>query len=208
MDRALHVWLEFDMDVWCDWARNHGLTEATIEFARKNPKRMAPDDRTDLPNSVVITPSPRSMEFLGALYEPGMDRKMLKNIAQGLIGKTVTTDYLAHIAEYEAREGQLSGVGQLTVEHILTGNFAAPLAAEMSAGEAGAERVEATVRLMAADTLAKYKPDPKVAVHVAGFLRAVGQPLVRPCVEAIHQVSPEWMPLVQAAYRQKNAVLA
>jgi hypothetical protein len=202
-NRAVHAVLEFDAAGWGEWARGRGLERGVTSFALKNADTLLPERVTELPDWFEVPVTPRSFENLASLYVPGMDREMLRVIAQGTIGLKAADDFMEHIRNHEANAaGQASGVGQLTVENILTGDFAAPLAAELASGAGGEERVAQTVLVMAEDGLAKNRPDARIAGHVAAFLRAVGPLLVHSSVEAIHGAAPEWTPLVSKAYKQ------
>lgn len=190
LNRMVHVNLSFSAEGWLGYMADKGRPPQVLAFARNNVDRL-PAEMPELPDEFHVPVTPRSFENLSCLYEPGMDRGLLRLIAQGLIGKELAADFLREVEESEAAEHFR---GQLSAEHIMVGHWEGPLGADLAAGNG--YHVQAVVEQLA-HQLRGWKPTDEHTACLAAFLRACPQRIAAWLEADIKQHAPAWHGPVQ-----------
>lgn len=164
MDRMLHIPLGFDVVRWIAWADSTDIPEDVVGFTARFPDMMA-EAQSDLEH-LDIKATPRSMEYLARLYEPGMDLGLLEVIAEGLIGRTPAESFLNHVMNADRPVSAID---------VLSGEYQERLSAHL---EAGRDDLVMASRALVVGKLAaaKYRPgtDEPLARQVAGYAQLLG----------------------------------
>jgi len=105
INRMVHYAPGWDAPEWVRWAEGVGIAQEIVDFALRYRTEYVDIGEEQLPQEVVQKGrcSPRSLEYLAALYEPGMDEHLLRVLAVGLIGRDATDALLAMLKEGEIR---------------------------------------------------------------------------------------------------------
>lgn len=138
MDRMLHVALGFDPVRWAAWAGKTEVDPEIVGFLAKNPEMMA-EAEPRMPDEIEIQATPRTLEYLARLYEPGMDQDLLRVLAHGLIGKQAGEEFIRHV----------NGTDKpVTAEEVFSCAFQEKLASHIANGRV--DLVEASMTLLVA----------------------------------------------------------
>jgi hypothetical protein len=79
---------------WVNWALKNGKIPAkVIDFVLQVPNRVERGEAR-LPGDVNPAATPRSLTYLGALYEEGMPLRMLHTLGMGLIGEDAIEEFI------------------------------------------------------------------------------------------------------------------
>lgn len=189
MDRMLHIPLGFDPVRWIAWAGSTDIPEEVLNFTARFPDLMAKTE-TSL-ESLEIKATPRSMEYLARLYEPGMDLDFLRLIASGLIGETAADAFINHLKQTD---------NPVTAVEVLSGDFKEKLSAHISAGRQdliNASR-DLLVGKLANSKYIEGKHDP-LARQVAAYAQMLGQEGYKSFWQQLVDNAPHWAGPVRRA---------
>lgn len=95
MDRLLHYNFTWNAPAWVRWAEDEGINHKVIDFALQNPDIVEGGD-PELPLNVNPVATPRSLQYFGALYDEGMEPRMLRLITIGLLGREAANVMIDH----------------------------------------------------------------------------------------------------------------
>lgn len=178
IDRMLHIPVGFDLARWIAWADGADVQQVMQEFAADN-RALIPGSDIKLP-LLPISATPRSLEYLSRLYEPGMNRRLLITIGRGLIGDEATARFLEHIdTEKTGRQTALKA------SEILTGAFNGPKAGFSP------EANESTNEFLLAAMINRDPEEPAIG-YVASYLRSLPADVAKSIWERIGLDAPEW----------------
>jgi len=122
MNRMVHIALGFDPVRWAAWAGNTEIDADIVTFLARNPEMMA-EAVPKLPDEIDVQATPRSLEYLARLYEPGMDQDLLRVLAHGLIGRHAGEAFIRHV----------NGIDKpVSAEEVLAGQFAEKLGSHIA----------------------------------------------------------------------------
>ncbi len=191
IDRMLHVPIGFDLARWIAWAEGNGINQEMMNFAAQN-NDLIPGGEAILPDTIHIEPTPRSMEFLARLYEPGMNRRLLITIARGLIGVEATIRFIGQLDA--SSSGEATKV--LTADDILEGAFQNPAYAP--------EADETTNEFLLAALIRRLPEEPSVS-NVASYMLGLTPELAKTLWDRIALDAPAWKrPLAQVIAQREN----
>jgi hypothetical protein len=179
MNRILHVPASFDVVAWAAWAEGSGLHPDIIAFAAKHPDALA-TPRESLPEELTIHATPRSVEYLGRLYEPGMDPGLLRLVSEGLLGPTAAI-FLTHLEDAEDPVG---------IDEILNSDGALVRLGAHIASERE-DLVEASMSLVLA-SLSTHRPSQRAAPRVVAYAQALGGGRREAFLARLHDSAPTW----------------
>lgn len=190
MDRMIHIPLGFDVVRWIAWADSADIPEDVAAFTARFPQMMA-EAQTGLEH-LDIQATPRSMEHLARLYEPGMDPELLQILAEGLIGKTPAESFLRHVMDADGPVGAID---------VLAGAFEERLAAHLESGRE--DLIEASRALVVgklAVTRFRVGIDEPLARQVAAYVQMLGGGERWECFwEQLSSAAPHWAEPIGAA---------
>jgi len=190
MDRMLHIPMGFDAIRWTAWANATKVPADLVDFTARFPEMMAETDLT-LPKEITIKTTPRSMEYLARLYEPGMDMELLRLLAEGLIGSNPAEAFIDHLRNSDR---------PVSSQEIVTGRFKEKLNAHIAGHRE--DLIKASQVLLLA-TLAGNKfregTDDPVATHVASYIEMLGNERYQLFWPELLRQAPHWeAPLTRA----------
>lgn len=112
VNRMVHYAPGWDAPGWTNWARGVEMPDEIIDYALRYRSEYVEIGEEQLPNEIesAIRCSPRTLEYVSALYEPGMSMDMLRVCSSGLLGRDAAIALRALITE---------GEQTLTAEEIL-----------------------------------------------------------------------------------------
>jgi hypothetical protein len=119
VDRFLHYAPGWDAPAWAQWASRSGEVHAdVVNFALRYPD-MVSSGEPQLPHELQekLRATPRSMSYVGAVYEPGMNEGLLRVISEGLLGRSAAIKFREHVADTQ------NGIVPLEFEEVLTGKY-------------------------------------------------------------------------------------
>lgn len=89
VDRMIHYAPGWDARYWGIWAEGAGLPQEIIDFALRYQGGLVTTGETQLPLEIEnkLRTTPRTLEYMGALYEPGMPEGLFRVCSQGLMGR-------------------------------------------------------------------------------------------------------------------------
>lgn len=187
MDRLLHFNFTWNAPSWTVWAEGSGIDAKVVDFALQNPD-LIEGGFSELPMNIQPVATPRALEYLGALYSPDMELRMLRVIGQGLIGREGTEQM---IEKHLDPEQPLSG------EQIVSGGFDEVIKRW---------RAESREDLMLASTarlaglLQTREPARNLAAQRTGqwlaALSGVSQELFRNAISLMADSTPGWLALI------------
>jgi hypothetical protein len=114
VDRLLHYAPGWDAPGWAAWAHGAGLSDEIINFPLKHPALISSGE-AQLPHELVekLRATPRSLAYLNALFERGMNEGLLRVVTEGLLGREPA----------EAFRSGLNGEQPLSYEQIYQGQY-------------------------------------------------------------------------------------
>lgn len=191
MDRMVHVALGFDSVRWSAWATQTDIHSDIVSFQARFPRLMA-EAQPELPDEIEILATPRSLEYLARLYEPGMDMELLRLLAHGLIGKAAGDAFIEHLRQPDK---------PVSAQEIMNGSFRERLQAHIAAGRQ--DLVEASATLLVSSLVVYDSNDERVvtqiAPNIALYLGMIPADLAAEAVEQIRLQAPHWVePLTRA----------
>jgi len=193
MDRLLHLPLGFDAIRWSVWAESTDIPREMIDFNAKFP-HMVSDSSLELPETVQVKTTPRSMEYLARLYEPGMNVHLLQIIAEGLIGKEPAAAFIEHV---NSNDKPVSG------EEVVTGHFHEKLHEHLTNQR---EDLINASQILVLSTLAgnKFRPgqDETVAGYVAHYLKMLGSERLNSFWAELSMQAPHWTQPIREALQR------
>lgn len=112
VDRMLHYAPGWDARHWGSWAQGANVPPEIIDFALRHQGDLVVTGESQLPLEIEqkLRTTPRTLEYMGALYEPGMPEGLLRVCSQGLMGREAAEAF---------RELTVSGDRPLEAEQIL-----------------------------------------------------------------------------------------
>jgi len=181
----------FDGVRWSAWAHSTEIHSDIISFQARFPRLMA-EAAPQLPDELEILTTPRSLEYLARLYEPGMDLELLRLLAHGLIGKAAGDALVEHLRQADK---------PVSAEEILNGRFRERLQAHIVADRT--DLLEASATMLMAALVIYDSSDPRVATQVAPnialYLGMIDSELAAAVVAQIYQQAPHWVdPIARA----------
>jgi hypothetical protein len=186
MDRMVHVPLNFDVIRWAAWAGKAKVHPDLVSFTARFPTMVA-EAEAALPDEIEIKTTPRSLEYLARLYEPGMSEKLLKLLGTGLIGESAADSLIAHLKSDEK---------PVSAEEIFSGHFDERLGAHITQGRE--DLLEASQTLLVS-MMTQYKPDAQVVPHLVRYMHLIGRERAKSLWDKIADQAPHWLdPLRQA----------
>ena len=190
MNRMLHIPLSFDVVSWVAWAETEEVPDDVRTFTAKFPEMMA-KTMTALPKEIEINATPRSMEYLARLYEPGMNPTLLTIIAEGLIGDLAAKAFLEHV-----QPGEQSLV---TALEILGGDFEEKLGAQISADNNDLIRASQTMLVAKlANTKYNSQEDDAVVQQIVRYMNLLGSERAQSFWAELSTKSRDWAVAVHA----------
>jgi len=190
MNRLLHVPMTFDAVRWSSWAGATHIHPDLIGFTVQYPEAVASMEQ-GLPAGVKPQATPRSVEYLGRLYEHDMDEELLLVLATGLIGETAATQLIDHLHTPERA---------VTAEEVLTSDdFLERIHAHRVAHRD--DLLDASQRLMLA-MMHRFKSSPEAAERVALYMQALGTERSKAVWEQIKIVTPYWAEALSTAAKK------
>lgn len=96
VNRMLHYAPGWDAPEWVEWAEGSGVADEVIDFALRFRDQKSRGGRPvvdvgeeQLPKEMLekMRCTPRTLEYLAAVFEPGMEEGMLRVISEGLLGR-------------------------------------------------------------------------------------------------------------------------
>jgi GTPase SAR1 family protein len=183
VNRMLHIPMGFDAVRWAAWAGGADVHPDLITFTARYPNAVASAE-PELPPTIQATP--RTIEYLSRLYEPGMDRELLAMLAEGLIGAEPTAQFLAHV---DSPERPVSAE-EVFSDDAFVGRVAAHRAQNRD------DLLDASETLVLAG-LVRYRSSPEAALRVARYLQALGPERAKSVWGRLTYVAPHWQKAVQ-----------
>jgi hypothetical protein len=108
VDRMVHYAPGWDARQWGRWAKSAGLDPSIVDFALRNQGKngqhgLVVSGEHQLPLEIQnkLRCTPRTLEYMSALYEPGMDEGLLRVCAEGLMGREGAEAFIEQLAEAE-----------------------------------------------------------------------------------------------------------
>lgn len=105
VDRMIHYAPGWDARHWGKWAQSAGVDPEIIEFALRHQGEggLVVTGEAQLPLEIEqkLRCTPRTLEYMSALYEPGMPDGLLRVCAQGLMGREAGEAYIEQVAAEE-----------------------------------------------------------------------------------------------------------
>lgn len=94
LNRAIHYAPGWDGPNWSLWAEGAGVDSDIIDFALASESHVNSGEH-QLPQELQekLKPSPRTLTYLAALYEPGMPDGLLEVITDGLLNRAAATQF-------------------------------------------------------------------------------------------------------------------
>jgi hypothetical protein len=180
MNRLLHVPMGFDVVRWSAWAGTKNVHQDLISFTAQHPGSVAAKN-PELPEEIVVKATPRTIEYLARLYEPNMDRDLLRVLAQGLIGDETAAQFLRHIDNPERA---------VSDDEVLNDDgFEARIIAHLSAGRD--DLLDASQTLLLA-MMVRHHATPESAARVALYMQAIGGKRSTEVWETMVVIAPYW----------------
>jgi hypothetical protein len=180
MNRLLHVPMGFDVVRWSAWAGETSVHPDLVAFTAQYPTIVASLEQ-GLPAGVEPTATPRTIEYLARLYEPGMSEDLLSMLAKGLIGDSAAAQFITYVKNPER---------PVSAEEVLTGDdFIARIAAHRA--QQRDDLLDASQTLMLA-MLVRYRSSPEAAARVARYMQALGDERSRAVWKGLSLVAPHW----------------
>lgn len=95
VNRMLHYAPGWDAPEWVEWAQGAGIPEEVIDFVlmrrgeKAGGRHVIDVGEEQLPKEMLtkMRSTPRTVEYLAAVYEPGMDEGLLRVVSEGLLGR-------------------------------------------------------------------------------------------------------------------------
>ena len=181
VDRLLHYAPGWDAPAWANWAGSVDLASAVVDFALMH-RELVETGETQLPLEVQerLQATPRSLEYMAALYDPQMTDGMLRVISHGLLGRDVAPQFIA-LHNSDERP--------LTFEELLAGGFAPKLTKWIAARKT--ELITAsTLRLIAG--LVGREVDTDLAGELGKYLALLPDHLRPEAFQEIARSVPDW----------------
>lgn len=190
MNRMIHVPLDFDVISWASWAETADLPRELISFTARYPDMFTANNDGELPDTIQPQATPRTMEYLARLYEPGMDEDLLLHLAKGLIGKVPGEAFVAHTKAVDK---------PVSAEEILTGKFSEKLGAHINNNRD--DLVNASEVLLLS-YLSKFTIDQadKLFPNIVAYIQMLGADRGSKFLISLKEYAPEWYPPVSAYF--------
>lgn len=194
LDRMLHYAPGFSAAEWTRWAERSGMADTVVNMALQNQDLIAKGE-AELPVEVQPAMTPRSLEYLGALYEPEMELRILDCVARGLLG--------GEAAEVMV-EQHLDEAAPLNGRDVLRGRFLDADGSEHPTREFvlryGATRPDllraSTERAIAQLVGTPAREHPVLDNLYAWLVELPDQVLVRVALPSMRDAIPDWLGLV------------
>lgn len=158
MNRMVHVPVAFDLARWLAWADGADLSAELMHFTALNTS-LINGGKAELPQSLTIQATPRSIEYLSRLYEPKMNRRLLITLARGLVGVEAAALFLAHIDNQEREQPEIEGI----------------LSGSVLAGTAKPPTDAVTSEFLLATLMRREPAEDSVVENVADYLLELGR---------------------------------
>jgi hypothetical protein len=178
LDRMIHIPVSFDLARWISWAEGAAVSETMMDFAAGN-SEIIPGAGAQLP-LLTIDATPRSLEYLARVYEPGMNRRLLITLSKGLLGVDATVRFLSHIDSVGNGEKKF-----LKADDILSGAFSGSNLAFSPEPDSSTNEF-----LLAA--LMRREPEEPAVGYVASYLRTLEAAEAKTMWERIGLDAPAW----------------
>lgn len=200
MNRMLHIAMDFDVVSWAAWAESTNVNEEVISFLARFPSSLA-ETNAGMPDEVKeqIRATPRTLEYLARLYEPGMDAALLRALAHGLIGPIAGEAFIQHLTASDK---------PVTPREVFTGVFQDKLGSHISQGRG--DLIEASITMVVA-TMVRYHlerdqrtgeltPSMQAVLRsVVTYIQMLGAQWGRKMLDEVCRQAPHWVePLEQA----------
>ena len=104
VNRMLHFAPGWDPPSWAAWAKGVGVDPAIINYALRWREEHVEVGTEELPLEMQdkLRCSPRTLEYFGALYEPGMPAGLLRVVTEGLMGREQGAQFIADLSSPDA----------------------------------------------------------------------------------------------------------
>lgn len=182
--RMLHYAPGFNTATWARWARETGLSSKVVDFVLQNPD-LVDTGEARLPDEVRPTLNPRSGAYLAALYEDGMDRRILDVVATGLWGEDTAEAMLDHHQD---------PVAPLTGEQILASDWSQILETWI------ADKRLDLIRASGENLISLLQPQSarrcKAADRAARWMSAIPNSAFIEMVFSFEESAPSWLPVI------------
>jgi hypothetical protein len=192
MNRMIHVALGFDAIRWAAWAGGTDVSDDVVSFMARFPNMMA-EAKPRLPDEIDVQATPRSLEYLARLYEPGMDRNLLRVLAHGLIGKVAGEAFIAHMENPDK---------PVIPEEVFTGRFQEKLGAHLTAGRR--DLIDASQTMLVA-MMSRYQlpPDAERAEQmvkpIVTYIQMLGVDHSEHFISQVRDQAPHWLAHLERA---------
>jgi hypothetical protein len=104
VDRMLHYAPGWDARHWGHWAGNNSIQKDIIDFALRHQGGLVSTGEAQLPLEIEnkLRTTPRTLEYVSALYEEGMPEGLLRVVSQGLMGRDAAEAFV-EMAQSESK---------------------------------------------------------------------------------------------------------
>lgn len=185
-NRMLHYAPGWDGPSWVVWAEKQGLSRRVIDFALENPD-LVRTGTSQLPQAVVQTTTPRTLEFMARLEDAHMDQALRWVIAQGLLGEDAAEQYMLHCQDTEE---------PLSPREIVAGRDIEERISHWRAEHRSGLIIASTGRLLASlkGRLPEQEPQREVIrAGIARWMMMLDEQLFRDAVAAFAESAPAWL---------------
>lgn len=216
VDRMIHYAPGWDARYWGLWAEEAGLSPDIIDFALRHQGGLVTTGETQLPLEIEnkLRTTPRTLEYMGALYEPDMPEGLFRVCSQGLMGREASAalDQLVQSSEKPlSPEDILSEPIETDSGHVY--RYEETVSRWLSDPVEGEELIRSTAERLAME-LVRYSPEgatpreDRRAALAGRFLAFLPPHLRSVAMQSIARSAPEWIPLLEESILAWSEVLA
>lgn len=201
MNRMLHIALDFDPIRWAAWAGEKDVDEEVIAFLARFPDSLA-ETNAGLPKEIQPQATPRTLEYLARLYEPGMDTDLLRVLAHGLLGPVAGEAFIQHLSASDK---------PVMPREVFTNAFQERLSAHI--GQGREDLIQASITMVVAtmsrfplerDGSGQLTPRMQEAVRsVVTYVQMLGAERARGMLDQVCRQAPDWVEPLERALGQR-----
>ena len=217
VDRMIHYAPGWDARHWGLWAESAGVPREIVDFALRYQGGLVTTGETQLPLEIEnkLRTTPRTLEYIGALYEPGMPAGLFRVCSQGLMGRDAAEAFRLLVEENEE---------PLAAEQILSEplpmqdgshfySYEEPVNRWLQNSISGEDLIRSSseklvMSLVGENPLGSTPKEDRRASLAGRYLAYLPPHLRQVALKSFQRSAPQWIPLLEESILAWSEVLA